>query len=94
MPDAWATSTRKYRLPRDWHKIRARILKLDGYRCCWVEAGQRCTARATDVDHVVRGDDHRDENLQSLCVPHHRRKTAAEIPRAKRPPEKHPGLLW
>ncbi len=89
--NAWGS--RKYRLPRDWHKIRVRILERDGRRC------HVCGGLGADgVDHIIRGDNHDDSNLAAIhhnvfpfC---HRRKTAAEIPRAKRPPERHPGLLW
>jgi 5-methylcytosine-specific restriction protein A len=91
--EAWADSTRRRRLPKDWHIIRARILERDGRRC------HVCGGLGADaVDHVVVGDDHRDENLKAIhhnvfpfC---HRKKTAAERPRAARPPERHPGLLW
>ena len=38
----------------------------------------RCIAKATDVDHIRAGDDHSVENLQSLCHPHHDRKTRGE----------------
>ena len=93
MADRWAGSTRRYRLPRDWHKIRLRILERDNGRC------HVCGGFGADaVDHVVAGDNHDEANLKAIhhnvepfC---HRKKTAAERPRAKRPPEKHPGLLW
>lgn len=74
----WLGSDRKERLPPDWPKIRKRILKRDGHRCRWTIAGHRCEARATDVDHIVPGDDHSDDNLQSLCGPHHLRKTGRD----------------
>lgn len=100
MPGGWVGSTRRQRLPADWHIIAARILTRDGHQCRAVLTdGTRCTERATDVDHIVRGDDHSDANLQSLCGWHHKRKTAAEgnaarpaPPTNKRPPERHPGL--
>lgn len=99
MPGGWIGSTRRERLPADWHTIVARILARDERRCRAVLSdGTRCTETATDVDHIVRGDDHRDANLQALCSWHHRRKTAAEGNAARRPltnrraPERHPGL--
>jgi hypothetical protein len=66
--------------------------------------GGICGDRATDVDHIRPGDDHRDENLRSLCGPHHRRKSSSEgaqAAKAKRQQirrkfkrvEAHPGLL-
>ncbi|WP_374205687.1 HNH endonuclease [Crossiella sp. S99.2] len=61
-----------------------------------------CSYRlATEVDHIVPGDDHRPENLQSICSPCHRTKSAREggqasaaqrIP-AQRPAVRHPGLI-
>jgi hypothetical protein len=33
---------------------------------------------ATDVDHIVAGDDHEPSNLQALCRFHHARKSARE----------------
>lgn len=98
---AWSqTGTRKDRLPADWARRRKTVLARCGHRCQATDDGVRCTAPATDVDHVIRGDDHSLENLQGLCDWHHKRKTAAEANQAKKPrpprnrrPEKHPGLL-
>lgn len=93
----WSGSTRRLRLPPDWPSTRARILARDGYRCRI--GGSRCLGHATQADHVVRGDDHRDENLQAACEPCHLAKTAAEANaerwkvRASRPAERHPGLI-
>jgi 5-methylcytosine-specific restriction enzyme A len=94
--NAWAGSDRRSRLPPDWKARRLRVLVRDGWRC----RAPGCGARATDVDHVERGDDHRDANLQALCVRHHREKTAREGVEArrlrgrKRPDrEPHPGLV-
>lgn len=81
---------------RQWRTLRAHILRRD-------KGCRLCGAPATDVDHIrarsAGGTDHPD-NLQALCVPCHRAKTATETrtaithrPRAKRPPEAHPGLL-
>lgn len=71
-PPAWAGSTRRSRLPPDWNRTRRRILRRDP--TCKV-----CTLRpSTQVDHVERGDDHRDANLQGICDPCHRAKSASE----------------
>ena len=93
---SWETSDRKLRLPRDWTAIVKRILKRDGHRCTWIdyEEGRRVRCVATvglEVDHIVPGDDHRDENLRTLCREHHWRKTAREAGagRAKRRAEIH-----
>jgi 5-methylcytosine-specific restriction endonuclease McrA len=39
--------------------------------------------RSTEVDHIERGDDHSLANLQGLCGPCHRAKTAQEGVRAR-----------
>lgn len=91
----WATSTRRLRLPRDWARIRRDILDRDGYRCRL--GSPVCTIEATEVDHIARGDDHRESNLQAVCRNCHARKSsfegAAAKPKRLRPAERHPGLL-
>lgn len=90
------TSDRRSRLPRNWSAIRRRILYRDKFcRGCQVNF-------STEVDHILPGDDHRDENLQGLCRYCHSRKSAREGGLAtgvirrqraalkKRPPEPHP----
>lgn len=70
-------------------------------RCEWVEGGFRCNNAATDVDHIVPGDDHALPNLQGLCGPHHLVKTANDTnaQRAKTrkllrlPEEPQPGII-
>lgn len=96
---AWQGSTRRQRLPDDWPARRRHVLDRDGHRCTVVVNGARCTARADDVDHIVRGDDHSYSNLASICRPHHKQKTAREAADARRrtsnrrPQEPHPGLV-
>ncbi|MGN6557737.1 MAG: HNH endonuclease [Solirubrobacterales bacterium] len=73
------------------------MLRRDGYRCQHRDAtGALCGAWANQVDHIERGDDHDESNLQALCRAHHARKSSAEgnaaQPRRRRPPEPHPGL--
>lgn len=97
----WEGSDRRSRLPADWPTLRRRILRRDGYRCQERLAdGSLCDARATDVDHVIPGDDHSESNLRSLCSWHHRRKSSREgnaargpVPTRTRAPERHPGAL-
>lgn len=80
---SWSNSTRRDRLPDDWKPRRRRILNRDGYMCQWrLPDGTLCLDSATDVDHVIPGDDHRDSNLRSLCSMHHARKSAGEGGRA------------
>lgn len=94
---AWETSDRRAGLPSDWSTRRRCALQRDGYRC---QLGLRgCTEKATDVDHIRRGNDHADDNLQSVCRHCHNQKTAAESAARKRqlrearyrPRERHPG---
>ena len=101
----WNGSTRREELPPDWDSIRRRVLRRDNHRCVWKDQyGRRCNASATDVDHIVRGDDHRESNLRSLCSWHHAKRTGADGGAAKaaarrqnnkkfRREEQHPGLL-
>ena len=93
MGNQWADSNRRRELPANWAKIRARVLKRDGGLCV------KCGASANQVDHIGRSDNHRTENLQSLCFRCHQKKTAAKsvaIRKARaaarfRPEEPHPG---
>ncbi len=95
---AWAGSTRRARLPRNWTRLRRRVVRRARRQCEAVVHGRRCPAVGTDVDHVVRGDDHSLANLQLLCLEHHAAKTQAEAQQARaeqgrtarRPDEPHP----
>jgi 5-methylcytosine-specific restriction protein A len=77
---AWAGSTRRERLPLDWRTRRAAVLARDRWLCQWVrvDTGTLCGMPATDVDHIIPGDDHDPSNLQALCRHHHARKSARE----------------
>lgn len=97
----WRNSTRKNTLPPNWGALRQKILARDGHRCTWTIHGERCTERATDVDHIRPGNDHSPENLRALCRPHHRAKSSSEGGKARarkaikrqREPEMHPGII-
>ncbi|MEU9400643.1 HNH endonuclease signature motif containing protein [Streptomyces sp. NPDC048242] len=82
---AWATSNRRKRLPANWEKLRQRVIRRAGGRCqaALLDTGQRCDYPGTDVDHIVRGDDHALTNLQLLCRWHHKEKTQAESAAAR-----------
>lgn len=65
-------------------------------------SGKRCprgrsTGHSLQVDHIRRGDDHREENLRTLCVDHHTEKTQGEsaeaqaLPPIQKRTEPHPG---
>ena len=98
-PGQWAGSTRRSRLPANWPALVAETRRLAQGQCQWVEDDARCATPGTDCDHIIAGDDHRQSNLQWLCGPHHRQKTALEGVEArsqfptKRGPEAHPGLI-
>lgn len=68
-----------YRQSPRWKQIRLAVLKRDGFQCTAINGNtnERCTSRATDVDHVKGHSDDLD-NLASLCAHHHRVKTSAE----------------
>lgn len=66
------------------HQVfRAAVLKRAGYRCEWVEAGQRCSRRAPDrlvADHKRERKDggafYDPANGQCLCIAHNTLKGA------------------
>ncbi|WP_367399743.1 HNH endonuclease [Pseudomonas laurylsulfativorans] len=71
--DGWGSG----RGGRPWRRKRAAILLRDEYTCqaCGVITSQ------LEVDHIInraRGGSDDDENLQALCIPCHKLKTAAE----------------
>jgi 5-methylcytosine-specific restriction endonuclease McrA len=97
MANNWHTSTRKSRLPADWEKRRKAVL--EAQPICMI-----CGVRASTVaDHIVpMTDRHEPEDLQGVCDPCHRQKTANEAaafraakprPSRRRGDEPHPGLL-
>lgn len=75
---AWATSDRRGRLPRDWVQRRQEVFRIHSRQCYIAEGGRRCTAEATEVDHVNAGDDHSYENLRPICHQHHKSKSSSE----------------
>ncbi|MGH9281636.1 MAG: HNH endonuclease [Acidimicrobiales bacterium] len=77
---AWRNSTRDQRLPDDWPDRRLRILNRDGHTC--QVRFSVCAGLATEVDHIIPGDDHSDANLQAICTPCHRLKSSSEGGRA------------
>lgn len=93
------TGNRLQELPANWRTLRQRILTRDDGQCTWVVHGQRCTARATQVDHIHDRHNHTDSNLRSLCGPHEHQRTSIQGNTARwtrqterRPVEPHPGL--
>ena len=98
---AWSTSDRRHRLPKDWPTIVSRIKTRDQHRCQAPVHDPRCDGRGTDVDHIIQGDNHSEDNLQLLNEHCNRAKTADETAARnklnaklrKRPEEDHPGRL-
>jgi 5-methylcytosine-specific restriction protein A len=68
----WKNSPRHKQLPHNWTTTRRRILRRDPtcYMCG--------TARATEVDHIVHGNNHDDTNLAGICTTCHRWKSSRE----------------
>ena len=100
MSGKWAGSTRSATLPIDWPALRKRILDRDGNACTKDVDGHPCGAPATHVDHIVPhhlGGGNEQSNLAAMCRAHHAVKSSREgnaaRPRAKRPIERHPGLI-
>lgn len=63
-----------------WRKLRKQVLERDSYLCVQCSKTGR-VAEATDVDHIkakVHGGIDDLDNLQSLCSPCHKEKTAKE----------------
>ena len=97
----WSTSNRRQRLPKDWHRRRAVALAQAAGRCQATTHAPDCDGRATDVDHIIAGDNHSPTNLQALSAACHRAKTARESAQRsrqraamrRRPAEPHPGAL-
>jgi 5-methylcytosine-specific restriction endonuclease McrA len=92
--EPWARSTRRARLPANWAALRVETFEQKGRVCLLRYAG--CTGYATEVDHIVAGDDHSAGNRQPVCEHCHRIKTSREglaaRPPLRRPPEAHPAL--
>lgn len=98
MSGGWASSRRRQELPADWFRPggpRDRTLSAPRGRSCKLKF-EGCTKFATQVDHIVPGNDHSDANLQSVCGPCHAKKSALEGVEARRAarPQKpiHPSL--
>lgn len=91
-------SQRRKQLPPDWQKRRRKVLARDKGLCQLRLKG--CTYRATDIDHIERGNNHNLDNLRAACHHCHMVRTGhdggtAQRHRkpAKRAPEPHPGYV-
>lgn len=82
-PSGWSTSPRTASAGRTsttiWKNMRILALQRDGHQC--QIRGPRCIIAATQVDHVIpvsQGGTDQLPNLQSVCPPCHKQKTARE----------------
>lgn len=87
---AWAGSTRRARLPKDWPARVAATRERARGLCEAAVHHPACDGLGRECDHVKRGDDHELSNLQWLSVPCHKQKTKDERPRRQRPARAHP----
>lgn len=83
-PRGWAATSKKSKQARgygaEWGRLRIIVLKRDKYLCQPCLRLGRVT-RATEVDHIVPkhlGGTDDPANLQSICNPCHKAKTARE----------------
>ena len=93
---AWNTSDRLSRLPPWWSDFTPSYLRYHNKCKLKIEG---CYVDATEVDHIVAGDNHDIGNLQPVCERCHAKKSAMEGNAAKRrlkalrnrPSQRHPG---
>lgn len=71
-PVPYARSDRRKRLPPNWGVLRKQVLRRDRH-VCYV-----CGNPATEVDHIVPGDNHAMWNLAAICHPCHMSKSGHE----------------
>jgi len=96
--EPWKGSLRAKRLPSNWGSLRKTVLLRDGHKCKLQYPG--CLGTATEVDHLLQGDDHSLTNLQAVCSDCHKVKTnkdrvvllASRRKLRYRPGDRHPGL--
>lgn len=94
----WNTSDRLERLPSWWSKFTKDFLSKPENQKCKIKY-EGCQVEATEVDHIIPGDDHSPENFQPACERCHAKKSAKEGNEAKarmralrlRPRDRHPG---
>lgn len=72
---------------RPWRRLRQRVLERDRHLCQPCQRTGRATP-ANEVDHIVNvaeGGTDSDDNLEAICGPCHKAKTASEAQRARQP---------
>lgn len=96
---AWDTSTRRHRLPPNWHTLRTQVRDRAQGQCQAATHHPHCDGLGHDADHITPGDTHTLNNLAWLNHNCHKAKTAQETAARnaartrRRPEEQHPGLL-
>jgi 5-methylcytosine-specific restriction protein A len=95
----WIGSNRRAELPTDWAKRRQDCKRRARGLCQATQHDPKCNGVGSECDHIGDKHDHSPRNLQWLSEPCHSAKTKAQaaaaraaLPKAKRPPESHPGL--
>jgi 5-methylcytosine-specific restriction endonuclease McrA len=74
---SWGSSTRRPTTTAAYQRLRLWVFAEQDYLCAWPGCGRL----AVELDHIVAvsdGGGDEPENLQGLCVEHHRAKTQAE----------------
>lgn len=79
--NGWSSSNRRSRLPGNWSALRRQVLRRDQNTCQLKLAG--CETKATEVDHIIAGDNHELTNLRAACKKCHQQKSSAEGNQAK-----------
>lgn len=94
----WGQQTRRRQeLPPNWGHIRRQILQRDHHTCVL------CGREGNQVDHINGPQDHRPQNLRTLCEQCHNRVTSRQggtsyrkghrrRKHPRRAPEQHPAL--
>lgn len=73
----WDGATRTQNLPKDWRMRRKQVLIRAKNKC------YHCGQYATQVDHIINGDNHSFDNLGAICIDCHKEKSSWEGHRAK-----------
>lgn len=76
-------SSRTYPLPDDWAIIKRAVKRRDKGVCQHIllsgrNAGKKCGAKGTDVNHIKEPWNHSLENLELLCSWHHNEITGGQ----------------
>lgn len=95
----WSSSNRRQELPPDWEENYRLPTLREAKGMCQIRL-PGCLGKATEVDHIRRGNDHSRGNRRAACSFCHGKKSSAEgvaqrrklKALKKRPAERHPGI--